>query len=102
MTLEERNNILTSTSFMAKIRVAFCDWLGYWALNGTDSIQDETLRSQTNEIIRDAVQNLDTYTGKIAVIAISNNNIVEATEITDEIIRNAVTNIMSNALEYIM
>ena len=102
MTLEERNNILTSTSFMAKIRVAFCDWLGYWALNGTDSIQDETLRSQTNEIIRDSVQNLDTYTGKIAVLAISNNNIVEATEITDEIIRNAVTNIMSNALEYIM
>ena len=102
MTLEERNTILNSPSFHARIRVAFCDWIGYWAINGTDSIEDETLRSQTENIIQSAIEDIDKYTGKITVLAISDVGIIEATEITDQIIRNAVTSIMSNALEYLM
>ena len=102
MTLEERNTILNSPSFHARIRVAFCDWIGYWAINGTDSIEDPTLRSQTESIIQSAIEDIDRYTGKIAVLAISNTNIVEAEELTDQVIRNAVKNIMSNALEYSM
>ncbi len=102
MTLEERNIILNSPSFHARIRVAFCDWIGYWAINGTDSIEDETLRSQTESVIQSAVEDIDRYTGKIAVLAISDASVVAASELTDEVIRSAVTSIMSNALEYLM
>lgn len=102
MTLEERNTILNSPSFHAKVRVAFCDWISYWAINGTDSIEDDTLRNQTENIIQSAIEDIDKYTGKIAVLAISDSGVIEATEITDQIIRNAVTSIMSNALEYLM
>ena len=102
MTLEERNTVLTSTSFIARIRVAFCDWIEYWAINGTSSIENENLRQQTERVVRSAIENLDIYTNKIAVLAISDANIVAANELTDELIRNAVTNIMSNALEYIL
>ena len=102
MTLEERNTILNSPSFHARIRVAFCDWISYWAINGTDSIEDPTLRSQTESMIQSAVEDIDKYTGKITVLAISDAGVIEATEITDQIIRNAVTSIMSNALEYLM
>lgn len=102
MTLEERNTILNSPSFHAQIRVAFCDWIGYWAINGTDSIENPTLRSQTESIIQSAIENIDIYTGKLAILAISDAGVIEANELTDQIIRNAVTSIMSNALEYLM
>ena len=103
MTLEERNTILTSTSFIAQIRIALCDWLGYWAINGTDSIENETLRSQTEAVIRDAIDNLDNYVGKIAVIAITDPAIKSAEgEVTDVTIQSAVASVMANALTYLM
>lgn len=102
MTLEERNTILNSPSFYAQIRVAFCDWISYWAINGIDSIEDPTLRRKTENIIQSALEDIDKYTGKIMFLAISDTGVIEATEITDQIVRNAVTSIMSNALEYLM
>ena len=102
MTLEERNQVLNSSSFIAKCRIAFCDWIEYWAINGTDSIQDENLRNQTEGVIRVGLDNLDTCVSKIAVLAISDGSIVNAEEATDALVSAAVTNIMSHAIEYLM
>ena len=102
MTLEERNNVLISPSFTAKCRIAFCDWIEYWAINGTDSIQDQDLRNKTESLIRVGLEDLDTCVSKIAVLAISDTSIVNAEEVTDALVSSAVTNIMSHAIEYLM
>lgn len=102
MTFEERNQVLASASFISKCRIALCDWMQYWVINGVSSIQDETLRNQTDAFIRYAMDNLDNCTSKIAILAISDSNVANAAEITDTVIQSAVTNIMTNALNYLM
>ncbi len=103
MTLEERNAILNSTSFHSKVRVALCDWLNYWAMAGTDSIEDETVRINTDNFLRMLIDKLDECTTKVVVLAISDNNIINSEgEPTDEQVRAAVTAITSHCLPYLL
>ena len=102
MTFEERNQILNSPSFLAKCRIALCDWMEYWAINGVQTIEDPDLRAKTSDMIHYGLDNLDECASKIAVLAISDASIIEAVEPTDTVVRAAVTSIMSNALEYLM
>ena len=61
MNYNERNEIFISDAFQAQCKIALADWLNYWATNGTASIEDETLRKQTEDFVKFAIHNLDNY-----------------------------------------
>ena len=103
MTLDERNALLASMSFHAKVRVALCDWMNYWVSAGTDLIQDETVRMQTEAFIRMIIENLDDCTSRVAVLAIANSNIANLEdEPTDQNVKAAVDSIMTTSLSYLL
>ena len=102
MTLNERNDILKDSNYMGKVRIAFCDWLEYWATSGTDSIEDEQLREHTNLLINLALSNHEVYVYKLALLAISEPAIKDAVEVTDANVTLAVTNLLATALQYLL
>ena len=102
MTYNERNIILNNENFIGKCRIALTDWVEYWAVNGTSAIEDQTLREQTDTFIRVCLENPDAYVWKIAHLVISEPSVKDAVEVTDANVAQAVTNIMSHALSYIM
>ena len=102
MSYNERNEILKSADFVGKVQIAVCDWAQYWAINGTGSIVDPDLREKTDNFIAMFLSNPDGYTGKIAVLTISDDGIKAAAEITDALVSSAVARIMANALDYLM
>jgi len=102
MTLNERDNILKNSEYVGKVRIAFCDWLEYWSVNGTESIQDENLRSKTDLLITLALSNLETYVNKLAVLAIAEPSVKDAVEVTDANVTIAITNLLANALRYLL
>ena len=102
MTLEERNTLLNSPSFHAKVRIALCDWMNYWVTAGTGSIQDETVRNNTDAFITMLIENIDECTEKVVVVAISDSNIVNSASPTDQEIKLAVDAITAHCLPYLM
>ena len=102
MTLEERNTLLCSPAFIAQCRIALCDWAKYWATAGTDSIPDETVRCHTENFIREIIDNLDECTQKVVVLAIADDNIINAEEPTDQNVKSAIDSIMASALPYLL
>ena len=102
MTYEERNNVLNSSAFKAQCRIALCDWLEYWSVNGTDSIEDSELRMNTDLFIKNAISNVGAYSERIAVIVIGSQILEDAEEITDDVVMRAVNNVLSNALTYLL
>ena len=103
MTLEERDTLLNSPSFHAKVRIALCDWLNYWAIAGTGSIQDPTIKMYTEAFMRMIIENVEECTEKVVVLAIADSNIVNAqNEPTDQNVKSAIDVIMANCLAYLM
>ena len=103
MTLEERNVLLNSPSFNAQVRIALCDWMNYWVTAGTDSIEDETVKNNTDAFIRELIENLDECTAKVVVLAISDTNIINAEGTpTDQNVKQAVDSITAHCLPYLM
>ena len=102
MTLNERNEILQSEEYIGKVRIAFCDWLEYWAVNGTGSIQDEQTREKTDLLIMLALSSQEAYVQKLAILAISEPVVKDAVEVTDANVSAAVTNLLTYALPYLI
>lgn len=102
MTYNERDNILKSTDFIGKVRIAENDWVNYWAVNGTESIEDPDLRELTDSFLKMYLENPNAYVNKIATLAISEASVKDAVEVTDANVSTAVTHLMSTALEYIL
>ena len=102
MTYNERDIILRSTDFIGKVRVAFCDWLEYWAVNGTGTITDPDLREQTDSFIKMALDNPEAYVNKLTTLVIAVPVVKDAAEITDVNVQTAVSTVMTNALDYLM
>ena len=102
MTFNERNTILKSEDYIGKVRIAFCDWLQYWATTGTDSIEDEQVKSNTSLLITLALSNPEVYVTKLANIVISEQAVKEAVEITDANVSTAVTHVLATALPYLL
>ena len=98
----DRNAILESDEFTAQVRIAVCDWCNYWAVNGTESIQDETLRELTDGFINVFLYDPERYTRKLTHLAISEPSVKDAVEVTDTNVSTAITNILSHALKYII
>lgn len=102
MNYNERNNIFVSDTFQAQCKIALTDWLNYWATNGTASIEDETLREQTDNFLKFAIHNLDNYAKALSVLVIGEESIKTDGEVTDAEVTNAVTHVLSTALEYLL
>lgn len=102
MTYIERNSILNNENFIAQCQIALCDWVNYWAVNGTQSIEDENLREQTDRFLKLFITNPYAYTRKIATLAISEAVIKNAEEITDANVTTAVTNLLAHTLDFLM
>ncbi len=101
MTLNERNDIFLTDEFVGKVRMALCDWLGYWANAGTASIADETLRRKTDDFITGTIYNLDSAVKRVSVLVIAEPAVRDAAEVTDENVRTALTNVLAHALNYL-
>jgi hypothetical protein len=102
MTLNERNTILKSEDYIGKVRIALCDWLNYWATMGTDSIEDEEVRTNTNTFITFSLSNPEAYINKLATLVISEQAIKDAIEITDTNVSTAVAHVLASALSYLL
>lgn len=102
MTYQQRNQILQSPEFIAQCRIALCDWLEYWTVNGLSPIEDEDLRTKTDIFIRNCLANTETYVFRIATIVIGTDIIENAEEITDSIVKRAVDTVLSHALDFLI
>ncbi len=98
----DRNTILASDNYTSMVRIAVCDWVNYWAINGTAEIEDETLRELTDGFIRVFLIDPDQYVQKMAYLAISEPAVKDAVEVTDANVTTAVNHILANALAYIL
>jgi hypothetical protein len=102
MTYNERNLVLQSEDFIGKVRIAMCDWVEYWAVNGTASIEDPELKEKTDTFITLALSNPDAYVRKLATLVIAETAVKEAVEVTDLNVKTAVDDALSHALDYLM
>lgn len=102
MTLNERNTILKSEDYIGKVRIALCDWLNYWATMGTESIEDEQVRNNTNLFITLALSNPEAYITKLVTLTISESSVKDAVEITDTNVSTAVAHVLASALSYLL
>ena len=102
MTYEERFEVMNSELFRTQCRIALCDWLEYWCVTGTDSIEDTTLRMNTDLFIKKAISSVDTYADRISVIVIGSQIMEDAEEITDDVVKRAVDNVLTHALAYLL
>jgi len=102
MNYNERNEIFISDAFQAQCKIALTDWLNYWATNGTASIEDETLRKQTEDFVKFAIHNLDNYVKALSVLVISEEPIKSDSDVTDAEVRTAVNHVMATALPFLM
>lgn len=102
MNYNERNDVFVSPNFQAQCKIALTDWLNYWATNGTASIEDETLRDQTDNFLRFAIHNLDNYARAISVLVIGEEPIKADEDVTDAEVSAAVTHVLSTALGYLL
>jgi len=102
MTYNERDLLLKSTEFVGKVKIALADWVNYWAVNGTGSIEDPDLKQLTDSFIKVCLENPDAYVNKVATLAISESAVKDAVEVTDANVSTAVVHLMSTALEYIL
>ena len=91
-----------SPNFQAQCKIALTDWLNYWATNGTASIEDETLREQTDNFLKFAIHNLDYYARAISVLVIGEESIKADSEVTDAEVSAAVNHVLGTALEYLI
>ena len=99
MTYNERNQVLMSEQFAGKVRIALCDWINYWAINGTESIEDADLRAKTDLFLGTAMSNIEAVVRKASVLIIAEAVVKEAVEVTDANVTAALTNVMSHAID---
>ena len=102
MTLNDRDEILRNEEYTGRVRIAFCDWLEYWAVTGTAGIPDEQTREHTDLLIHLALSNPEAYVHKLAVLAISEPAVRDAVEVTDANVSAAVVNLLAHALPYLI
>ena len=107
MTYFERNYILLNHEYLGQCRVALCDWVEYWAINGTSDIEDEELRGKTDLFIRKFLEDPEVYVKKVSILIIGDDAIkgVEITQdshIEDALINSALVRVMTHAIDYLI
>lgn len=102
MTYTERNVTLQSNEYIGMVRIAYADWLGYWASAGTTSIEDPDLREKTDELIKMSLDNRDAYVAKLATLVIADDAVKNATQVTDAAVKIAVDNVLAHAIGYLI
>ena len=102
MNFIERANLLNTEDFYNKCKIALCDWVNYWVNTGLDSIENEELKQNTRIFCQFTLGNLDHYVNKITALVISQENITNLQEVTDNDIKIAVNSIMANGINFLL
>ena len=101
MTNQERWNLYDSGELHQAIAIELLDWAGYWASVGVENIEGELLRQQTRRVIRMILED-PSYTIRIVSgLFISDDDVKNATEITQQLVHTVVVRIMAGRLEWI-
>ena len=102
MTNQERYAYYNSGVLQPMVQIELIDWLSYWTTAGTERIEDDLLRAQTEQAINDLMFDLNGMTNKVSMLAIGEDVIRSAQdEPTPEQIATAVTNIMTYKLRWL-
>ena len=101
MTNKERWEFYESADFRQVVAIKLLDWAGYWATAGVDGIDNPLLKAQTKRAVNMVVTELGYVTGIVVSLAISDSSIVQAEEVSEEIIGSVVTSIMSYKLAWV-
>ena len=105
MTYNERDELLNTLGYRGQCRVALCDWVEYWAVNGTAEIEDAKLREQTDQFIRVFLRNPEYYVQKASFLVISDDtvrNVADISAVTDAVIKTAVNRVMANSIDVLI
>lgn len=102
MSYNSRDELLCSAEFIGMVRIAYADWLGYWASAGTASIEDPELREQTDALIKMSLESREAYVKKLATLVIADDAIKSTTTVSDTDIKTAVDNVLAHAIHYIL
>lgn len=99
----ERNRLIDQGELQAKCKVALCDFVNYYAINGTSLIQDEDLKAKTEQFITVCLTDIDTYAQKVSLLLIGSDAYKQAEEpLSDTAIKTGIDTILANALDYIL
>lgn len=103
MTNEERWNLFESGAYRQTISLSLLDWAGYWSAPGVidAEISDETQKAQTRAAVRIIATDLSRATKITASLAISDDDIIEAEQPSEALIRQAVVKVMAQKLEWL-
>ncbi len=101
MTNQERWNLYDSGELHQAVAIELLDWAGYWASVGVENIEGELLQRQSRRAIRMILED-PSYSIRIVIgLFVSDDDVKNATEITDQLIHTVVVRIMANRLEWI-
>lgn len=103
MTNTERWTMYEDELFRQTLGIKLIDWAGYWAAEGLDSITDPLQKAQTARAIEMIVQDLAYVLRIVATLVISRDNIKAAsiTEVTEQLIYEAMVYVMAHELEWV-
>ena len=103
MTNQERWAIYNDQTFRDTLGIQLLDWAGYWAAAGLDEITDPLQKAQTARAIEMIVQDLNYAMSIVASLVISDAAIkaAEITEVTEQMIYQAMVSVMANELEWV-
>lgn len=98
MTANERYNIYISNEYDEKVMVAVIDW----AATGTESIEDEILRRQTERAVAEILDQPSVIAGRVKTLVLGDDAIKVAAELTDALVKQAVDRAFSGSIGYIV
>ncbi len=101
MTNQERWNLYDSGTLRQSIAIELLDWAGYWASIGVENIEGELLRQQSRRAVRMILED-PSYTIRIVTgLFVSDDEVKNASEITEQLIHTVVVRIMAGRLQWI-
>ena len=101
MTNQERWNLYDSGELHQAIAIELLDWAGYWASVGVENIEGALLRTQSRRAISMILEDPG-YTIRIVTgLFVSDDDVKNATEITDQLVHTVVVRIMAGSLEWV-
>lgn len=101
MTLTERSNLYASSDFQKNVKTAMLDKIAYWSSSIPTEEQSDAQEQQA-KFSMFALADQDHYAQKIAGLAIADVVITNAVEATDANIIQAVNNVLSGNLAFLI
>ena len=102
MTANERYSTYISNDYDEKVFICVIDWAHYWAESGTGEIEDPVLRAETEEAIRQVLDQPHKIVSRVKTLVLGDAAVKAAPELTDAIIKTAVDGAFARSIDYIV